>query len=77
MNGGGGKNGGGAPGRKPCGRNGGIIIGAGGKLFVLFGDSTRIGDGTEFIVSFMMPGRPSVDEKMVSNLGRREGMETY
>lgn len=62
MNGGGGKKGGGAPGKNPWRRNG-IIIGAGGNdcwLLVSFGDSTRIGEGTEFIVSFMTPGRPSV-----------------
>lgn len=66
MKGGGGKKGGGTPGKNPCARKGGgIIIGAGGKPFTLFGDSTRIGDGIELTVSFIMLGRPSVTRNVV------------
>lgn len=67
MNGGGGRKGGGAPGKNPCGRNGGIIIGAGGSAFALFGDSTRMGDGIEFIVSLIIPGSPSKIKKILRN----------
>lgn len=59
MKGAGGMNGRGAPGMNPCGRKGGIIIGAGGKPLALFGDSTRIGEGIEFIVSLTIPDIPS------------------